>query len=93
MLVQVASHGENSGFEVPCLIVSAKDDLDPYPLAIQESTRVCCRLSFGLSYFGISIVCTMIKMSILIYYVVGICLAWPVLCRMVVIVQCCSKKH
>nr|CAD1821942.1 unnamed protein product [Ananas comosus var. bracteatus] len=40
LLVQVASHGENSGFEVPCLIVSAKDDLDPYPLAIQESTRV-----------------------------------------------------
>lgn len=40
LLVQVASHGENSGYEVPCLIVSAKDDLDPYPLAIQDSTRV-----------------------------------------------------
>ncbi|XP_008786917.1 mitochondrial Rho GTPase 1-like isoform X2 [Phoenix dactylifera] len=40
LLVQVASHGENTGFEVPCLIVSAKDDLDPYPLAIQDSTRV-----------------------------------------------------
>ncbi|KAJ0977547.1 hypothetical protein J5N97_013021 [Dioscorea zingiberensis] len=40
LLVQVASHGENSGFEVPCLIISAKDDLDPYPLAIQDSTRV-----------------------------------------------------
>ncbi|XP_008790947.2 mitochondrial Rho GTPase 1 [Phoenix dactylifera] len=40
LLMQVASHGENTGFEVPCLIVSAKDDLDPYPLAIQDSTRV-----------------------------------------------------
>ncbi|KAG1365447.1 mitochondrial Rho GTPase 1 [Cocos nucifera] len=40
LLVQVAGHGENTGFEVPCLIVSAKDDLDPYPLAIQDLTRV-----------------------------------------------------
>ncbi|KAG1338418.1 mitochondrial Rho GTPase 1 [Cocos nucifera] len=40
LLLQVAGHGENTGFEVPCLIVSAKDDLDPYPLAIQDSTRV-----------------------------------------------------
>ncbi|RWW12791.1 hypothetical protein GW17_00023529 [Ensete ventricosum] len=42
LLVQVASHGENTGFEVPCLIISAKDDLDPYPLAVQDSTRVFC---------------------------------------------------
>lgn len=40
LLMQVASHGENSGYEVPCLIVSAKDDLDSYPSAIQDSTRV-----------------------------------------------------
>ncbi|KAK1291505.1 Rac-like GTP-binding protein RAC13 [Acorus calamus] len=40
LLVEVATHGENSGFDVPCLIVSAKDDLDPYTLAIQDSTRV-----------------------------------------------------
>nr|DAD24954.1 TPA_asm: hypothetical protein HUJ06_026418 [Nelumbo nucifera] len=40
LLLEVASHGEDSGFEVPCLIVAAKDDLDPYPLAIQDSTRV-----------------------------------------------------
>jgi mitochondrial Rho GTPase 1 len=26
--MQVATHGENSGYEVPCLIVAAKDDLD-----------------------------------------------------------------
>ncbi|XP_024975229.1 mitochondrial Rho GTPase 1-like [Cynara cardunculus var. scolymus] len=40
LLVQVASQGESTGYEVPCLIVAAKDDLDPYPTAIQDSTRV-----------------------------------------------------
>ncbi|KAF7068595.1 hypothetical protein CFC21_074334 [Triticum aestivum] len=40
LLVQVASHGENTGYEVPCLIVAAKDDLDQSPVALQESTRV-----------------------------------------------------
>lgn len=40
MLVEVAGHGEDTGFEVPSLIVAAKDDLDPYPMAIQDSTRV-----------------------------------------------------
>ncbi|XP_059652447.1 mitochondrial Rho GTPase 1-like [Cornus florida] len=40
LLVEVASHGEATGYEVPCLIVAAKDDLDPYPTAIQDSTRV-----------------------------------------------------
>lgn len=40
LLVEVASHGEDTGYEVPCLIVAAKDDLDPFPLAIQDSTRV-----------------------------------------------------
>ena len=38
--MQVASHGENTGYEVPCLIVAAKDDLDQSPVALQESTRV-----------------------------------------------------
>ncbi|RZC51225.1 hypothetical protein C5167_019647 [Papaver somniferum] len=31
---------EDTGFEVPCLIIEAKDDLDPFPLTIQNSTRV-----------------------------------------------------
>ncbi|XP_071697164.1 mitochondrial Rho GTPase 1-like [Rutidosis leptorrhynchoides] len=30
LLVQVASHGESTGYEVPCLIVAAKYDLQPY---------------------------------------------------------------
>ncbi|GKD39802.1 mitochondrial Rho GTPase 1-like protein, partial [Tanacetum coccineum] len=40
LLVQVASHGEFNGYEVPCLIVAAKDDLEPYPNAIEASTGV-----------------------------------------------------
>lgn len=40
LLVEVASHGEDIGFEVPCLIVAAKDDLDSFAMAIQDSTRV-----------------------------------------------------
>ncbi|XP_060219130.1 mitochondrial Rho GTPase 1-like [Lycium barbarum] len=40
LLVDVASHGEATGYEVPCLIVAAKDDLDPYSTEIQDSTRV-----------------------------------------------------
>ncbi|CAN0897119.1 Mitochondrial Rho GTPase 1 [Linum grandiflorum] len=40
LLVAVAGHGEHTGYEVPCLIVAAKDDLNSFPMAIQESTRV-----------------------------------------------------
>ncbi|KAI3775860.1 hypothetical protein L1987_45616 [Smallanthus sonchifolius] len=40
LLVQVASHVESTGYEVPCIIVAAKDDLEPNPTAIQDSTRV-----------------------------------------------------
>ncbi|PKA50458.1 Rac-like GTP-binding protein ARAC3 [Apostasia shenzhenica] len=47
LLIQIATHGENSGFEFPCLIISAKDDLDPYPLAIQDSTRVSQDMGIG----------------------------------------------
>ncbi|OMO99161.1 Small GTPase superfamily [Corchorus olitorius] len=40
LLVDVAGHGEDTGYEVPCLIVAAKDDLDQFPMLIQDSTRV-----------------------------------------------------
>ncbi|GJS11594.1 mitochondrial Rho GTPase 1-like protein [Tanacetum coccineum] len=40
LLVQVASHGESNGYEVPCLIVAAKDDLEPYPNAVEALTGV-----------------------------------------------------
>lgn len=40
LLVEVAGHGEDTGYEVPSLIVAAKDDLDPFPMAIHDSTRV-----------------------------------------------------
>lgn len=41
LLVEIASHGESTGYEIPFVIVAAKDDLDSYPTAIQDSTRVC----------------------------------------------------
>ncbi|RHN64833.1 putative EF-hand domain pair, mitochondrial Rho GTPase [Medicago truncatula] len=40
LLVDIAAHGEDSGFEVPCLIVAAKDDQVSFTMAAQESTRV-----------------------------------------------------
>ena len=42
--MDVASHGEDTGYEVPCLIVAAKDDLNSFPMAIQESTRAVTSL-------------------------------------------------
>ncbi|KAL5068725.1 hypothetical protein RYX36_019612 [Vicia faba] len=39
LLVNIAGHGENIGFEVPCLIVAAKDDLESFTSAIQDSIR------------------------------------------------------
>jgi Ras family protein T1 len=40
LLVEVARHGEESGHEVPSLIVAAKDALDPHPMSVQNSVRV-----------------------------------------------------
>ncbi|KAL0642802.1 hypothetical protein Bca4012_041092 [Brassica carinata] len=40
LLVEVANHGEATGYEVPCLMVSAKDDIASSQISIQDSTRV-----------------------------------------------------
>ncbi|CAN4108729.1 unnamed protein product [Withania somnifera] len=40
LLLDVASHGDATGYEMPCLIIAAKDDLEPYLTEIQDSTRV-----------------------------------------------------
>ncbi|XVF21782.1 hypothetical protein REPUB_Repub12eG0119800 [Reevesia pubescens] len=40
LLLDVARQGEESGYGVPCLLIAAKDDLDPYPMALQNSARV-----------------------------------------------------
>jgi Ras family protein T1 len=40
LLVQVAAHGETNGYEVPCLLIAAKDDLEPDPAIIQSSAQV-----------------------------------------------------
>ncbi|XP_059625862.1 mitochondrial Rho GTPase 1 [Cornus florida] len=41
LLVEVARRGEESGFGVPSLFIAAKDDLDPYPMAIKDSAKIC----------------------------------------------------
>ncbi|KAK2976288.1 hypothetical protein RJ640_019771 [Escallonia rubra] len=41
LLMEVARRGEESGFGVPCLLIAAKDDLDSYPMAIQDSAMIC----------------------------------------------------
>lgn len=40
LLFDVANRAESTGYEIPCLIIAAKDDLDPYSTEIQDSTRV-----------------------------------------------------
>ncbi|KAF9682874.1 hypothetical protein SADUNF_Sadunf05G0153400 [Salix dunnii] len=49
LLVEVARHGEESGYGVPSLIIAAKDDLDPHPRSVQNSVRVCQELGIGAS--------------------------------------------
>ncbi|XP_058083683.1 mitochondrial Rho GTPase 1-like isoform X3 [Magnolia sinica] len=44
LLVDVASHGEVTGFGMPCLVVPTKGDLDPSPMAVQDSTRLVLQL-------------------------------------------------
>lgn len=50
--MKVATHGESTGYKVPCLIVAAKDDLNQSPHALQESTRVSshCKICRQLLY-------------------------------------------
>ncbi|KAH7510898.1 hypothetical protein FEM48_ZijujUnG0073200 [Ziziphus jujuba var. spinosa] len=40
LLVDVVGHGEDTGYEVPCLIIAAKVDLESFPLAIEQYERV-----------------------------------------------------
>ncbi|XP_045812749.1 mitochondrial Rho GTPase 1-like [Trifolium pratense] len=40
LLSKIVGHGEETGFEVPCLIVAAKEDQDSFTMAIQEATVV-----------------------------------------------------
>ncbi|KAJ0027754.1 hypothetical protein Pint_36210 [Pistacia integerrima] len=40
LLVEVARQGEVSGHGVPCLLIAAKDDLDPCQITVQDSAMV-----------------------------------------------------
>ncbi|CAM6019650.1 unnamed protein product [Sphagnum balticum] len=50
LLVEVAAHGEKYGFEVPCLLVAAKDDLEPDPICHQSSIQVCADMGVEASF-------------------------------------------
>lgn len=40
LLTEVARQGEESGFGVPSLLIAAKNDLNPYPMAVKDSAKV-----------------------------------------------------
>ncbi|XP_004493665.1 mitochondrial Rho GTPase 2-like isoform X2 [Cicer arietinum] len=40
LLEKVAGQGDLTGYRVPCLLIAAKDDLTPYPRAVQDSVKV-----------------------------------------------------
>lgn len=40
LLEKVAMQGDLTGHRVPCLLIAAKDDLTPYPRAVQDSVKV-----------------------------------------------------
>ncbi|CAH8386163.1 unnamed protein product [Eruca vesicaria subsp. sativa] len=48
MLGEVATISEDAGFEFPCLMVAAKMDLDSFPMAIQESTKIIATQDIGI---------------------------------------------
>ncbi|PNX57078.1 mitochondrial rho GTPase 1-like protein, partial [Trifolium pratense] len=39
LLEKVAGQGDLTGYRVPCLLIAAKDDLTPYPRAVQDSVK------------------------------------------------------
>uniref|UniRef100_A0A7N0TLT9 Mitochondrial Rho GTPase n=1 Tax=Kalanchoe fedtschenkoi TaxID=63787 RepID=A0A7N0TLT9_KALFE len=41
ILTEVARHGEETGYGIPCLLVAAKVDLGSDPMADQDAARVC----------------------------------------------------
>ncbi len=83
MLVEVAGHCEDTGFEVPCLIVAAKDDLDSFPMAIQDSTRVytCSVTKISCIFYYASLI---VHKLFLVFFVV--CMLWALIFIVVLLV-------
>ncbi|QCD97639.1 mitochondrial Rho GTPase 2-like [Vigna unguiculata] len=49
LLEKVARQGDLTGYRVPCLLIAAKDDLTPYPRAVQDSVKVTQELGIEAS--------------------------------------------
>jgi len=47
LLMEVARQGEESGFGVPSLLIAAKNDLNPYPMAVKDSAKICQGIGIG----------------------------------------------
>ncbi|KAH7837674.1 hypothetical protein Vadar_016541 [Vaccinium darrowii] len=47
LLTEVARQGEESGFGVPSLLIAAKNDLNPYPMAVKDSAKICQGIGIG----------------------------------------------
>lgn len=70
--MEVAKQGDESGYGVPCLLIAAKDDLDPYPMAIRDSLGVYSSFCFVFTYlymFGHKISTTLNELVILLHVV------------------------
>jgi len=48
LLEQVAAHGECFGYEVPCLLIAAKDDEESNPSCITNSARICTTMGLEI---------------------------------------------
>lgn len=47
--MEVAAHGEMNGVEVPCLLIAAKDDLEPDSSCTQNAQRVWSNSSMSFA--------------------------------------------
>lgn len=47
LLMEVARQGEESGFGVPSLLIAAQNDLNPYPMAVKDSAKICQGMGIG----------------------------------------------
>ncbi|KAG5117683.1 hypothetical protein JHK84_043796 [Glycine max] len=52
LLEKVGRQGDLTGYRVSCLLIGAKDDLTPYPRAVQDSVKVLHINSVGSGALG-----------------------------------------
>jgi len=58
LFLKITGHGEDTGFQVPCVIVAAKDDQDSFTMDIPEASMV---------FFIILFICVVIHIIAHVY--------------------------